>query len=69
MGTEADICRTLITPKLQAAGWDTCNFAYPAFVSPAESDEYGRTTSVAVETTEENKDNAGVLAENSLVLG
>ena len=23
MGTEADTCRTLITPKLQAAGWDS----------------------------------------------
>jgi type I restriction enzyme R subunit len=23
MPTEADTCRTLITPKLQAAGWDT----------------------------------------------
>ena len=22
MGTEADTCRKLITPKLQAAGWD-----------------------------------------------
>jgi type I restriction enzyme R subunit len=22
MGTEADTCRTLITPKLQAAGWE-----------------------------------------------
>ena len=22
MGTEADTCRTLITPKLQAVGWD-----------------------------------------------
>ena len=23
MATEADTCRTLITPKLQAAGWDS----------------------------------------------
>lgn len=23
MGNEADTCRTLITPKLQAAGWDS----------------------------------------------
>ncbi len=36
MGTEADTCRTLITPRLQAAGWDSdafdllCHLAFNA---------------------------------------
>lgn len=38
MGTEADTCRTLITPRLQAAGWDSdafdllCPLAFNALV-------------------------------------
>jgi type I restriction enzyme, R subunit len=53
-------------PKRQSAGRDTPNFAYPAFVSQEEIAKYGKTTSVEVERTEENEDNEGVLAENSL---
>lgn len=48
---------------LDYTGTATRNFADPAFATQEEIDEYGRTTNVEVETTEENEDNEGEVRE------